>query len=294
MMEQRMSSKRQQIDPSLANSPAWRKMMDFYRTLKPGLWLMRLPLVGPLLQKATIQEGSGANWFIPNVGTIPVGEKVPAGEQHILPELIVKRLLQEADGIFAMSACPCRTAFKCRNHPWDLGCLHLGSATYQIPAELGRRLTLPEGLAYLEQALAEGLMPTILHIPSEAEIFKVDKTQMLSICFCCECCCDVRLMLRSGPDRYWDFYNHRLPGFQVVVGPECTRCGECIPACYGGERVVRIGPERAEIHGRCIGCGRCIPTCREGAIALEFDPQINLMDALLEKVAARVQIGPTR
>ena len=266
--------------------------MDFYRTLKPGLWLMKLPLVGPFVQRATIQEGSDANWFIPRAATIPVGERIPAGEQLVLPELVVKRLLQEADGIFAMSACPCRTAFKCQKHPWNMGCLHLGPATYQIPAELGRRLTLQEGLDYLEGALAEGLMPTILHIPSEAEIFKVDKRRMLSICFCCECCCDVRLMLRSGPDRYWDFYNHRMPGLRVVVGPECTRCGECISACYGRERVITMGVERAEIHPRCIGCGRCIPACREGAISLEFDPQIDLMDALLEKVAARVQIGP--
>jgi hypothetical protein len=60
-------------------------------------------------------------------------------------------------------------------------------------------------------------MPTILHMPSEAEIFEVDKTQMLSICFCCECCCDVRLLLREGPDRYWDLYNQRMPGLEVVI-----------------------------------------------------------------------------
>lgn len=252
---------------------------------------MRLPLAGPRLQKAMIKEGSDANWFIPATSTIPVGEKIQPGEQHILPGLIVERLLQEADGIFAMAACPCRTAFKCKNHPWDMGCIHLGPAVYTIPSELGRWLSLREGLVYLERALAVGLMPTILHIPSEAEIFQVEKTRKLSLCFCCECCCDVRLMLRTGPDRYWDLYNFRMPGLKVLVDDRCDRCGECISACYGGDRVITLGPSRAEIHERCIGCGRCVPACPQGAISLWFDPQVNLVEALLEKVTGRVRIG---
>jgi UDP-glucose 4-epimerase len=287
-----MYSQKTSINPSLGKSPAWREIMQFYRYLKPGLWLMGLPWIGPWLQKIAIKKGSDANWFIPAIATIPVGERIQPGEQYFLPGLIVERLLLAADGIFAMAACPCRTAFKCKNHPRDLGCLHLGPATKNIPMEVGRRLTQEEALRHLERALEEGLMPTILHIPSEAEIFQVDKTRMLSLCFCCECCCDVRLMLRTGPDRYWDLYNFRLPGLQVVVSDLCNRCGECIPACYGGEKVISLGSSRAVIHERCIGCGRCIPACPQGAISLSFDPQVDLVDALLEKVTARVQIGP--
>jgi NAD-dependent dihydropyrimidine dehydrogenase PreA subunit len=270
--------------PDLSHSRPWGEIMAFYRFLKPSLWLMRLPLLGPVLQKKLIKPQMDANWFI------PVGEAVPAGVRSVLPRLVIAYLLGQADGIFAMHACPCRTAFKCQEHNTEIGCLHIGPTARRIPAELGRPLSLDEGLAYLDAALADGLLPTILHIPNEAVIFGVEKTRMLSICFCCECCCDVRLMLRDGPNRYWDEYNHRLPGVQVVVSQACTLCGTCVSTCYGGERVISLGPVKAEIHERCIGCGRCVEACPEGAISLAFDPHTDVLAALLERIESRVEI----
>ena len=138
--------------------------------------MMRLPLLGGLLQKLWSKEGEEANWFIPSVNTIEIGADIPTGNQVILPGMVVEGWLQNADGIFAMEACTCRTAFECQARSWELGCLHLGPATKEILDEMGRQLALEEGKAVLERALVEGLMPTILHMPSEAEIFGVDNT----------------------------------------------------------------------------------------------------------------------
>ncbi len=258
---------------------------------------MRLPLLGPILQRKFIVEGRDANWFLPPVPASPgrariaIGEPVAQGQQQALPALVIERLLREADGIFAMSACPCRAAFHCHNHPWEIGCLHIGPAARGIPGELGRELSLEEGIEHLNRAVTSGLIPTILYIPSEAEIFGVDKTRMLSICFCCECCCDVRLMLRSGPDRYWDLYNHRLPGVQVTVDAQrCTGCGTCAGACYGGERVIDLASGKASIGQRCIGCGLCADACPTGAVSITFDPQVDWMDSLLERISAKAAI----
>lgn len=264
--------------------------MGFYRWLIPGLWAMRLPWIGRYLQRSWIKADSDANWFIPPQKTIRVGEAIPMGKQVALPYAVVERLLNEADGIFVMKACPCRTAFHCEEYPWDLGCLHLGAATRDIPPELGRLLTVDEGLGHLAQAMKSGLVPTILYIPSEAGIFRVDKTRMLSICFCCECCCDVRLMLRRGPQRYWELYNQRMPGLSLVVSDACTLCGACVQACYGGEGVIRLGQVRAEINERCLGCGKCISACPEGAISIEFDPEVDIIQQLLDRISERVQI----
>jgi hypothetical protein len=40
----------------LSQSRPWREVMAFYRHLKPGLWLMKLPLLGPFLQKKLIKD----------------------------------------------------------------------------------------------------------------------------------------------------------------------------------------------------------------------------------------------
>jgi UDP-glucose 4-epimerase len=166
----------------------------------------------------------------------------------------------------------------------------LGPAARKIPQEVGRLVTLGEGLAHLERALGSGLIPTILHQESEAEIFGVEKTRLLSLCFCCECCCDVRLLLRQGPQRYWDYYNHHLPGLSILVNDQCTLCGACIDACYGGEKVIKMGEFKAEISERCIGCGRCILACPEGALSLHLHPDTDLMKSLLERISERVSI----
>ncbi len=115
---------------------------------------MRQPLVGTVLQKAWIRDERDANWIL------PVNEAIPLGQQVALPGRLVEQLLRAADGIFGMSACPCRTAFQCANHPRQIGCLHIGPAARQIPAELGRLMGLEEGLDHLRRALASGLIPT--------------------------------------------------------------------------------------------------------------------------------------
>jgi UDP-glucose 4-epimerase len=278
------------VNPGFKRSGEWQEMMGFYRWLKPGLMAMRLPWIGPRLQKRWIKPGSDANWFIPAHRTIQVGEAIPTGEQVSLPYAVVERLLREAESIFAMKACPCRTAFHCQEHPQELGCLHLGPAARRIPPGLGRLVSVDEGLEHLALAMRSGLVPTILHIPSEAEIFKVDKNRLLSVCFCCECCCDVRLMLRHGPKRYWELYNQRMLGLTVAVSDACTLCGACVQACYGGERVIRMGEQRAEIGARCLGCGKCLAACPEEAISIEIDPQTDLVQSLLDRISECVQI----
>ncbi len=113
--------------------------MAFYPTLKPGLWLMKLPLIRPSpAEEIHPKHRTDANWII------PIGEAVPAGVRNVLPREVIAYLLGKAGGIFAMHACPCRTAFKCQKHKTEIGCLHIGPAALGIPAELGRLLTLQE------------------------------------------------------------------------------------------------------------------------------------------------------
>ena len=75
-----------------------------------------------------------------------------------------------------------------------------------------------------------------------------------------------------------------------MVSEDCIGCGDCVAVCYGGERVITIKGQRAQLHERCIGCGKCVAACPEGAISLVFDIEVDFMRALRERIGERVKI----
>lgn len=244
-----------------------------------GSW----PLVGTLLRPCFDGEGNRAI-------IVPVGEAVPGAESAILPFSLLAPLVNQASERFVLNHCLCRLGEGCQNHPRDVGCIFLGDGAAEIAPALGRRVSVDDALAHAQQAMAAGLVPTVVHSAFDAWLLGIPYQRTLAICFCCDCCCSVRQGLRAGPPAFRDTVV-RLPGLSVVVGCLCTGCGVCMDLCHVGAISLQGG--RATIGEGCKGCGRCATACPAGAIDLYLteggDAGHRLAEQLLQRTEFRSQ-----
>jgi UDP-glucose 4-epimerase len=221
---------------------------------------------------------------------VPVGEVIRGGESVVLPYQYLLPLVERASGHFILGRCPCRNAESCTTAPHDFGCLFLGEAVMMLPERVGQQTDTDGALAHMERALAYGLVPMIVHASFDAEMLSLPYEKMLTVCFCCDCCCTVRNHLRLGPSSFDDTV-HRMPGLQVMIGAECNSCGECHSVCPVS--AIWFGEDgNSEIDlARCKGCGLCVQVCPQEAPVLVLDQDVDVLARLTERIRKRTQVG---
>jgi electron transport complex protein RnfB len=134
-------------------------------------------------------------------------------------------------------------------------CFMFGSmAQYYLDHDMGRQITLEEGIEILALAQKQGLVtqPATSQNPG-------------GMCNCCGDCCGVLSSLNStDKPANLVFSNHTA----IVEKENCTGCEICIDRCQ--MNAIHMDDEGcAEINDdRCIGCGLCITTCPSDALIL--------------------------
>ena len=221
---------------------------------------------------------------------IPVEEVIVGGRQVVLPMDVLTPLIRRADTVAIMNECFCRRGEKCRAFPRELGCLLLGDAARDLSRGLGRIVTKEEALAHSARAIDMGLLPLVVHNRFDAWIWGLEYRRMMNICFCCECCCSVRMGVKNEISPGFFQNIHRLPGLRIEVGDGCRGCGVCRDVCIAG--AITIREDRAVVdHDRCKGCGRCVTVCAVGAATLVLEDEDHAINEILTVYAGRTDVG---
>jgi len=187
--------------------------------------------------------------------------------------------------------CTCRDGFKCSNHPVELGCLLLGEGSKEIDTGVSRHVSVDEALAHVDKCIESGLIPFVGRFKADDYLWGVkDRGKLLTVCFCCSCCCVLKNSIKHLPAVSKDSVI-KLKGLQIETDQtKCTACGECVDACFMEARTLHDGRILYN-SALCKGCGKCMSTCPENAISMDVANIDEAVDDVLQRVRARIEIG---
>lgn len=205
-----------------------------------------------------------------NVYFLPINEDIELGEDTVVPVEVLKEMIDRVSHRVIVDYCLCRATLDCKKYPHDLGCLMMGRSALEISPEVSREVTAQEARDHVDRAVEAGLVPFMGKARVDNFVFGIkNKRQLVSVCFCCECCCISRFA-RNVPAELRAENLNRLEGLKIEVDPDlCNGCGACVDVCF--LQVVGIEGGKAVIGDSCVGCGRCATVCRRGAISIRLE-----------------------
>jgi UDP-glucose 4-epimerase len=235
-------------------------LLRMWPLYKLGLWAGMQPLIGSLIKPVFSSK-------IHQVTMIPVHEAIDQGNQMVLPFSLLNQWVEQTSSRFIMTECVCRKHEKCQSHPVDLGCLFLGEGAAQIHPSMGRPCNIEQAQMHIRKGMEEGLYPLVAHTMIDAVTLGIPYSRMLTVCFCCECCCAVHRSLRNGPLSIKPIVQ-RLPGLRIRLNEKCIACGSCFESCP--VNAIHFVDTCVEIGEECVGCGICVKDCPHEAIQIEM------------------------
>jgi len=230
--------------------------------------------------KAAIEDlaQNARMYTLPPDRTIKIDEKAEVSSM-LVPSSILEHFIRKASHRFIMNWCGCRDSNNCRDYPIELGCIFLGEAAKDIHPELGRLASVDEALEHAQRWREAGLHNNVGHAPHDAAFLEVGPVdRFMTVCGCCLCCCiNKEVGLKT-----------RMPGIEIRVMDNCTRCGICIDTClYNG---MAIEDDKAHTTASCIGCGRCADACPDNAIEVTvIDP--SYIEKTLQSISEKVDVA---
>ncbi len=212
------------------------------------------------------------SWINPKQNSmtyLPVNQSLKKEADTVLPPQVLFDFIDSASIFFRLDSCGCRRAHKCQNFTSDVGCLFIGPSALEMPAGIGHLITKEQAMEHAQKAVGLGLVPLTGKVRVDNSLFFIkDKQQLLTICFCCHCCCMMG-SLKHTAGQHLDDVMTPVEGLTIEVTDSCVGCGTCIETCLFDAITIENG--RAVHNGQCRGCGRCERYCPYNAINITID-----------------------
>jgi ferredoxin len=203
-----------------------------------------------------------------NLSWLPINETIEGLGEMTLSEEVLNRFIEKASHRVIINFCGCRTCCKCEHYPQSIGCLMMGETALLIPEKSRKEVSVEEAKAHVRNAMQAGLIPITGKARIDNDMLQLpDNGKLLTVCFCCECCCIARFNRYVKPEDLGKTL-HPVEGLSIEVSDDCVGCGLCVSKCYIG--AIQIVNDRAEISDLCRICGRCATHCPSQAIKLKL------------------------
>jgi len=218
-----------------------------------------------------------------------VNEKLEGHVKEIVPAQVVHDFIDTASYHVIMDTCGCRLAGKCEHFTATVGCLFMGETATKLPHKVSREVTREEAHKHVDRAVGVGLVPMVGKVRVDNFIFLTpDKSKLLSVCFCCHCCCMMGA-LKHIPGEHLDQVMTPMEGLSVEVTDDCIGCGTCVETCIFNAISVENG--RAVHSGQCRGCGRCVTYCPQKAVQISIKNPETFVEEVEQRIKSYVDIS---
>lgn len=217
---------------------------------------------------------------------IPINQPIKGVENAVLPRMIIEELIKRSSHRVTINRCSCRDSAGCKTYPIQDSCLLMGDGTTHIDPRISKHISIDEALKHLDNMLSLGLIPMAGRVRMDDLFYGVPNEQkLLTVCFCCRCCCTVLKSLQYYPQ---DIQSKvvRLNGLSLSVDPEkCKKCGTCVEDCF--MKALTLSDKGGIVRNEqlCKGCGRCATVCPEKAVSM----CISDMEAAIADVQNRIR-----
>lgn len=249
--------------------------------------MTRWPIVGHFLSFIMIPLFTKNNF---NISYIPINANIEPVASSALCREIIEELIRRSSHRVIISRCSCRDAKKCQNFPIEDSCLLLGEDTKVVDSRIAKHASVDEALDHMSTKTASGLIPMIGRVRMDDFYYGIpNRGRMLTICFCCPCCCSILGALQYLPEEAKSSLV-RLKNVEVIVDTEkCIQCRHCIDACFA-KAITLSGGTIQHDEDKCIGCGRCSMVCLPQATSLVVENVDIAVNEILGRIKERVNI----
>lgn len=274
----------------MARRPGW--WLTVLAKIWPITWISAKattwPVLGPLVAKMALPLFSGNNL---DITYIPINEKVAVNEPSLLPVQVVEALIHRSSHHAIIKRCTCRDARQCKEHPIQLGCLFLGEGAKEIDSRIARHVSKQEAVEHLHQSVQNGRVPMVGRVKIDNYIWGVrDLGKLVTICFCCHCCCTLLTSLKYLPKEATDSLVP-LKGLHMEIDPAlCDACEICVEACHAKALKCKDMKIIRDLK-KCKGCGRCIAVCPKNAVSVRVDNIDEAINDLAERIKPIADLG---